>query len=30
MSAPYIDHTAVKVRDFEGALAFFTQVMVWK
>ena len=27
MSAPYIDHTAVKVRDFEGALAFFTQVM---
>ncbi len=27
MAAPYIDHTAVKVRDFEGALAFFTQVM---
>ena len=27
MSAPCVEHVAVKVRDFEGALAFFTQVM---
>ncbi len=27
MGTPQVEHVAVKVRDFDGALAFFTQVM---
>ena len=27
MAAPRVDHVAVRVRDFEAALAFFTDVM---
>ena len=27
MAAPCVEHVAVRVRDFEAALAFFTDVM---
>lgn len=27
MAAPCVDHVAVRVRDFEAVLAFFTDVM---
>ncbi len=30
MSAPCVEHVAVRVRDFEGALSFFTQVLGMK